>query len=213
MLSAEHQQQKEQSEVAFINAKNTYETGVKNQLTQYEQQMKEREALMPKIQHDVNGISIQQFDPNTGKVNVQFHNTKTVLDQADKMKPLLEGLGLPGPAAEAEEAKFVLSTYAHSPILAQEALKQLAVKRTLSAGAGQQVFGPTYEAAMKTATKQLQAEAPTMISKPDEYLKELNNRASAIILSDPKIHNMTWAKTAAPHSVAARLLSGVASGE
>lgn len=196
----------QQAEIAYKNAAATYETGVKNELTKFQQQTETRGALMPKIQHDANGITIQRVDPDTGQLKVQFHPTKTILDNAEKMKPMLEALGLPGAGAEAEEAKFVMNSFP-DPVLKQEALKNLAVRRTIANGAGGSVFGPMYETAVKAATKQLQAENPTLVAKPEVYQQEINSRIASIIMSDPRIHNLAWTKYAAPHSVAARLIA------
>lgn len=200
------EQQMKQNEIAFRNAQTVYETGVKNEITKFQQLTGTRETLMPKVQHDANGITIQKLNPDTGKLEVQFHPTKTILDNAEKMKPLLEALGLPGGAAEAEEAKFVMNSYP-DPVLKQEALKNLAVKRTIANGAGGSVFGPLYDTAVKSATKQLQTENPTLVAKPEVYQKELESRIASIIMSDPRIHNLDWTRYAAPHSVAARLIA------
>jgi hypothetical protein len=194
------------NELAFKNASSVYETGVKNEMTKFAQQQQTQGLLMPKIQHDANGITVQRIDPATGKLDVQFHPTKTILDNAEKMKPMLEALNLPGPAAEAEEAKFVMNSFP-DPMLKQEALKNLAVRRTILAGAGGTVFGPLYDTAVKTATKQLQTENPTLVAKPDEYQKEMNSRVASIIMADARIHDLAWTKYAAPHSIAARLIA------
>lgn len=241
MQSLQHGAAKDQADLAYKSAELNYHASVQNALlsqnrelkqaelgqqtelkkaelgtreaeTGYQAGLKTTEMQMPRVQHDANGVTIQQVDPATNKITATYHNTKTFLDHAEKMKDVIQAVTGNSPVAEATEANMLINSYKGQPQLAQAALTQLAVRRTIANGAGQAVFGTAYELAAKAAKKQLDLENPGLQAKPDEYQKELNNRVVSTLLNDPKINQYGWLHDAANHSVAARILSGAMSG-
>jgi hypothetical protein len=206
MLALQHSASKDSAELAYKGAELQYKADIANKTLAYEQAMKKFELGVPKVQHDANGVTIQQVDPNTGKITAQYHPTKTFLDHAEKMKDIITAVSGNGAVAEGMEMKMLMDTYRGQPQLAQAALTQLAVRRTIDHNAGQAVFGPAYELAAKNASKQLMTEQPSLQSNPALFQKTLNERVTAALLNDPKINQYGWLKDASSHSMAAKLL-------
>lgn len=202
------QQTIEQNKVDFANRSSQDERDIKNTQNQYEYSLKTREMQMPKVQHDANGITISRFNPETKSMEVKFTPTKSIMEQADKLGEYFKALNLSGQAAEAQQAIHVMNSMP-DPTLKKEGLRRMAVERVVQNGAGQAVFGTAYQEAVKKATAMLQQENPTLTAKPDVYQVEVLKRASSILLSDPRINNDGWFRSAAPHSVAAAILAGV----
>lgn len=206
MLSLQHGASKDAAELAYKGAELRYKADVQNKLLAYEQGMKKFELGMPQIQHDANGVTIRQIDPNTGQISASYHPTKTVLDKVESMGNLIKAFGKDSSVGQATEMQMLMDTYKGNPQLAQGALVQLALKQVLSAGGGQSVFGTTYEKVAKDAAKQLNLENPGLQAKPEDFQRELQNRVGAALLSDPRVNSLGWLREGSAHSVAARVL-------
>lgn len=227
-LTAGHQVEKEQLATAFNNAKaiydtnvananlnygvreenkkSAYDTGVINAQTKYEGDIKERQAKMPTVKADTNGITIQQFNPATNSVDVKFHPTKTIMEQAEGAEKLVKALGAPGPVAESMLVSHI-STTIKDPVLAQAVLEKEAVKRTLQNGAGTAVFGKMYTEAYKQAELQVPA---TMMKDPVAYQQAIHDIAASNIYNAlARSGNRAWLKPAAANgSIIAGVLGG-----
>jgi hypothetical protein len=214
LLTAEHQQLREQTDIAFMNAKNVYEVQTKNQLTQYEHALKERDILMPTVKSDANGITVQQFNPATNSMELKYIPTKPIFEQLEPLTNLIKAFGGNTPIAQAAAVNLIHKMFPGSPQIMEPMMRQMAVREAVQAGGGPGVFGPSYDAAVKAATKQIQAEAPSLAGKPEDYAKAVEERVIGILLSNPTVMtDSAWLKRAAPHSTTARILSTPAEGD
>lgn len=194
---------RENSRIAFENAKLAYDTNIRNQTLQYEHELKKHDMAMPKTQLTANGLIVSQPDPTSGKTTVTFHSTKSQMDQLEKIESLAKVMGMPGPFAEGIAVKALSDMYKDNPVAGAGAMRQLAVQHTITRGAGPAVFGAAYNTAVKEADKLLRSENPTLISKPAEFQTELQRRVTAILLSQPWINRGEWIPRAAQQGVLA----------
>lgn len=200
----------QKTQISYNNAQAMYENTTKNMLAVQEAQMKNREMQMPKVQHDANGITVSRIDPNTKSVKVDFKPTKDIMDKAENLVSYFKALGMPGPAAEAEEVQFLQKSAGGDAILANELLRKAAASRVIQNGAGPAVFKEAYTDAAKKAQAILQQENPTLAAKPDEYQVELNKRVLSILMANPSINHPGWLNRAAEQrNIAAMIMMGI----
>lgn len=216
-MTQAHANEAEQSRVAFQNAKAVYDTNVanankayevkqENAKTKYEGDLKERAARMPTVKSDANGITIQQYNPATNSMDLQYHPTKSILEQGESAEKIVKALGAPGPVAESMFVSHIAKTI-QNPQLAQAVLESEAVRRTIQNGAGAAVFGKAYEAAMKQAQKEVDA---SLASDPVKYQEALQKVAASNIYNAlAKRGDRGWLKAAAANG---SIIAGVIGG-
>ncbi len=205
-MTAQHQVEDQQNQVAFTNAKSVWDVAQKNKETQYEGTMKERAARMPKITSDANGFMVQQYNPATQSMDIKYTPTKDIFANAEKSTELIKALGAPGPASEAMLVPHILQTV-QDPVIAQAVLEKEAIRRTIQGGGGTTVFGKAYDAAYKAA----EARVPAALQKePLEYQKAVQEMAASDIYNAlAKKGDRSWLKAAAANgSIIAGILGG-----
>lgn len=205
-MTAEHQNEVQQNQVAFANAKAKWDTVNANNATKYEGDMKERQARMPKITSDANGFMVQQYNPATQAMEVKYTPTKSIFQNMEKASEMIKAMGAPGPAAEAMMVTYITDTV-KDPTIAQAVLEKETVRRTLANGAGASVFGKAYEAAYKEA----ESKVPAALQKdPVEYQKAVQDIAASNLYNAlAKSGKRDWLKAAAANgSITAGILSG-----
>lgn len=206
-MTADHQNEIQQNQVAFSNAKNTYDTIQQNKVTQYEGDVKERAARMPQVTADANGMLIKQYNPATNSMDIKYHNTKSIMDKAESAVNVVKALGASGPVAESMLITTLGESMKDNPVLYQTTLEREAVRRTIANGAGTAVFGNAFDAAYKAAEKR----APAALQKePEKYLAWVNDMAAADLYNAiQKKGDKGWLKAAqANGSVIAGVLLG-----
>lgn len=195
------------AEIAFRNAQLNYQTNVQNMQTQYEYQGKKREQMLPVIKATADGITIQQYNPQTKAMDLKVVPTKNILGQAESIKNIASVMNMDGPAAESISANWVIDTMKGNPAAAEATLKRMTVDRVLQMGSGGAVFGKLYEAAFKEAKNRVPAE---LAAKPEAYLKAIQDHASAMIFNALQAKGDNgWLNAAAKAgSVTAGILTG-----
>jgi hypothetical protein len=219
LLSIEHQQAKDNAEIAYQNAQNLWKIKNENAQRDYENKSKEFEFMKPKIDVNAAGIvTAQQYNPQTGQYDITQHNPKTAADQAEKAKQVIDAMGGEGPVAEMYGLHAIANSYANikDPILKSklmnEAATQYSIGRIVRSGAGRQVFDK-YDQYEKEAQKQLESSLPAggaaalAATKPKDYQEMLQSLVISRILADPDTRNYKWAKKGGVYSPSAGLLS------
>lgn len=200
-------QQNHAASIAAQNVRLQYEVIMKNAEAKQQYLTQQRQELMPVVKSDANGITIQQMDPESKKINVQYKPTKPLLDNAEKIAGIIKATGGSGPVADTYETNLIVQSAANSPEQLPVLMKQLALRQVMRNNAGPAVFGPAYEAAYKIVDKQLSTEAGNMkVQKPLEYNLLLQERIQAELMRQPWFNRTDWIPVAAPHSIAAQTM-------
>lgn len=210
IVTAQQAQSMHAADIAFKNAKLVYDTNIANQAAQYDYTLKKNGQEAPKISHDANGITIQQLDPTTRQVKVNYYPTKPIFEQMEKLKATFEALGMNTPQAKATNAEMIANTYKTNPILGRQVMTQMAVKDLVENRAGSAVFGSLYDKAAKEAQTELNSTGGAALqAKPETYLQELNSLITARLLNNPAVTGTgDWLVRAIPHSPYAGILLG-----
>jgi hypothetical protein len=211
MLNIQHNQDLQRAEVGFQNAKSVYDRDTKNQLVQQEYEEKKTERLQPKVHVGPDGVTTSAVNPDTGQMEIHTFPTRDVLDKADKLMESLKAMNVNTPEAEIAAFNYAQREYANQPPeVRQAALSQLAVRRVIMSGAGSQVFGKNYQTVIEAVKKEMEAEGGSMMAatKPLEYQDQLLKRVAARFAAHPQTRTADFYNKAAPHSMAACILSG-----
>jgi hypothetical protein len=210
ILSVEHQQKVDAANIAFANAKSQWEVINQNRQQEYQGKVAEQKFKAPQISTDANGVTIEQFNPETGQMEVRRIQTKDTVDKAGDLEKMLKATGMDPALIDPIKTGLVMQSYKNDPVGAKVALTQIAVRDIIDRGAGAQVFGKAYTKAFNAALEKLsksaiQAGSTTKIA---DLYDQAQKEAAAAILADPAIQeDPSWAKRGSAHSGAARLLS------
>jgi hypothetical protein len=214
MLNIKHNQDLQNAQVAYQNSKDVYERDTKNQIVQQEYAEKKAERLQPKVHVGADGsITTSAVNPDTGQMDIHsFPSPREVLDKADKLAESLKNMSVNTPEAEIAAFNFTQREYANMPPeVRQAALSQLAVRRVIMSGAGSQVFGKEYQTMVEAVKKEMESEGvvSTSVGKDAMAVQEqLLKRVAARFAADPRTRLPGFYTKAAPHSMAACILSG-----
>jgi hypothetical protein len=192
-----------EAEVSYRNAMGAYETTMKNNQSQYEYEGKKYEMMLPNVKVTADGdVIVSEF--KDGKYQVRAVPGAGSND-ADKLKKVLEGIGMPGPIAEMKEVEYLGKIYSKDPVALQTSLIMTTVRRTIENGAGAAVWGQKYIDAKAEAEKRIQ---PGLLTDPEAYRAAFAREMTALLMEDPDMMtDQSWMEDAAKYgSVSASIL-------
>jgi hypothetical protein len=209
ILSVEHQQRVDAANIAYANSKSQWEVINQNRQQEYKGKVAEGEFTRPQVSADANGITVQEFNPDTGRMEIRRIQTKDVTDKANELDKMLKLAGIDPAVGDSIRTGIVMKQYANDPVAAKYALTQMAVRDIIERGAGTQVFGKAYTKAFNAAMERIakQTQSGLTMKGPEAYA-QAQSEATAAIMADPAVQeDPSWAKRGAAHSRAAQLLS------
>jgi len=216
LLSLEHQQVKENAEIANQNSMNLWKVRQQNADRQYENQKEEFKFLQPKIDTTGGITTISRYNPQTGNWEVTTHDSKAGAAQGEKTKQILEAMEASGPVAENYGLQAIMNQYpatAEGQARAKSDIINYSVGRIVKGGSGRAVFKGAYDKYEKEAQKEIESSLPAggaqslAATKPQQYQEMLQERIIAKILADPKTAALSWTKDGRVYSPAAGFLA------